>query len=227
MQVELHHRPGNTVARFVVNAGESFTAEAGSMVAMSSNMDITTTTHKKSSGGLLKAAKRLFAGESFFLNHYECQQDVGEVWLGTALAGDLQVLDLQQQTLIVQAGSFLAVSPGIEVNVGWQGFKSLLSGENLFWLQLSGTGTVVISAFGAIYPIETIGEYIVDTGHIVAFDESLDFSITKAGKSWLHSFLAGEGMVCKFHGRGTIWCQSHNPKSFGSTLTPNLKVRSA
>ena len=44
------------------------------------------------------------------------------------------------------------------------------------------------------------GEYIVDTGHIVAFNETLNFSLSKAGKSWMSSILGGEGLVCRFQG---------------------------
>ncbi len=225
MQVELVHRPGNTAAKVTLQPGENCTAESGAMIAMSGHMDITTTTHKKKSGGLLKAAKRMLSGESLFLNHFEPTGKAGEVWLGTALAGDMMNLDLDHESLIVQSGSFLACAEGIEIDMGWQGFKSILSGESVFWLNLNGSGTVVLSSFGAIYPIDVDGEYIVDTGHIVAFNETLDFSITKAGKSWLHSFLGGEGLVCKFHGKGTVWCQSHNPNSFGMTLSPELRTR--
>lgn len=222
MQVELLHRPGNTAAKVTLQAGQSCTAESGAMIAMSGHMGISTTTHKRGGGGLLKAAKRMLAGESFFLNHFQPDGRTGEVWLGTGLAGDMLCLDLDHENLIVQSGSFLACSEGIEIDMGWQGFKSLLSGESMFWLNLKGHGTVVLSSFGAIYPIEVDGEYIVDTGHIVAFNETLDFSITKAGKSWLQSFLGGEGLVCKFKGRGTVWCQSHQPGSFGSLLGAEL-----
>jgi len=84
---------------------------------------------------------------------------------------------------------------------------------------------VVINSFGAIYPVAVDGEYIVDTGHIVAFEEGLDFEITKAGGSWISSFLGGEGLVCKFKGTGTVWCQSHNPSGFGGALGPLLPSR--
>ncbi len=223
MKVELHHRPGNTAAKVTLSAGESCTTESGAMIAMSGNMTINTTTHKRNSGGLLKAAKRLIAGESFFLNHFSPEGRAGEVWLGSGLSGDMLVRELQAENLIVQSGSFLACSEGINVDLGWQGFKSLFSGESMFWLHLNGTGTLVLSSFGAIYPIEVNGEYIVDTGHIVAFEESLNFSISKAGGSWLQSWLGGEGIVCRFKGRGTVWCQSHNPGSFGQLLSPDLK----
>ena len=66
---------------------------------------------------------------------------------------------------------------------------------------------------------------IVDTGHIVAFNEGLSFEITKAGGSWISSFLGGEGFVCKFNGKGTVWCQSHNQGSFGGILGPTLRPR--
>jgi uncharacterized protein (AIM24 family) len=39
------------------------------------------------------------------------------------------------------------------------------------------------------------------------------------------SFLGGEGLVCKFSGHGKLYCQSHNPPSFGAALGPMLKQR--
>ena len=60
----------------------------------------------------------------------------------------------------------------------------------------------------------------VDTGHLVAFENSLQYTITKAGISWLQSWLAGEGFVMNFTGRGRILTQSHNPKEFGVRLGP-------
>jgi uncharacterized protein (TIGR00266 family) len=161
------------------------------------------------------------------MNHFQPRGKSGEVWLGTALAGDMMVYELDNEDLIVQGSSFMACEQGIDLDTGWQGFKSILSGESVFWVNLKGTGKVVLNSFGAIYPVEVDGEYIVDSGHIVAFNETLDFTITKAGKSWLHSFLGGEGLVCQFQGKGTVWCQSHNPNSFGTSLTPNLKARRA
>ncbi|WP_049721481.1 TIGR00266 family protein [Gilvimarinus polysaccharolyticus] len=223
MKIELVNRPGNTAAKVTLAAGETCTAEAGAMIAMSGHMNITTTTHKKGAGGIFKAAKRMLSGESFFLNHFDPKDKEGELWLGSSLAGDMLALTLDNENLIVQSGSFLASEESVDMDMGWQGFKSLLSGESMFWLNLKGRGQVVLSSFGAIYPIEVDGDYIVDTGHIVAFNETLDFTITKAGSSWLQSFLGGEGLVCKFSGKGTVWCQSHNANSFGHALTPKLR----
>lgn len=195
------------------------------MIAMSPDVGMTTTTHKKGSGSFLKGIKRMLGGENFFLNHYTAGKQGGTVWLGAVHAGDMLVKELHGEGIIVQGGSYVASSPGIDIDMNWQGFKSLLSKEALFWLEIKGKGTVIVNSFGAIYPIVVDGEYIVDTGHIVAFEESLNFSLTKAGKSWVSSFLGGEGLVCKFKGKGTVWIQSHNTSSFGSSLGPKLKPR--
>jgi uncharacterized protein (TIGR00266 family) len=225
MKIDILLRPGCTVAKVGLESNESLTAEGGSMIAMSGDMQIQTTTHKKDKGGIMKAVKRMLSGESFFLNHYTPGAQGGEVWLSPTLMGDMQVMELNNNKIIVQAGSYLASSADINIDFSWQGMKSFFSGESAFWLNINGTGKVIINSFGAIYPVEVDGEYIVDTGHIVAFDEGLSFTITKAGSSWLSSILGGEGLVCKFKGKGTVWCQSHNPSSFGSTIGPKLKPR--
>ncbi len=225
MQVEIISGPGNSAAKIRLAGGESCTAEAGAMIAMSGDMRVETTTHQKGKGSLLKAVKRLMARESVFLNHFTAGAQGGDLYLATTLAGDMMQYELQNENLIVQGGSFVACEPNVNIDMGWQGFKTLLAKEGLFWLHLNGSGKVVINSFGAIYPIEVNGEHIVDTGHIVAFNETLDFKLSKAGKSWISSILGGEGLVAKFHGRGTVYCQSHNPVSFGRALGPKLKPR--
>lgn len=225
LNVTFRLQPGSTAAEVKLSAGEEFTAEAGAMIAMSPDMGITTTTYKKQSGNILKSLKRMISGESFFLNHYKAGQAGGTVWLGTTMAGDMMERQLNGETLIVQGGSYVASTPDIDIDLSWQGFKNVISKEGLFWLKIKGQGTVVLNSFGAIYPIHVDGEHIVDTGHIVAFEETLNFSLTKAGKSWLSSILGGEGLVCKFKGKGTVWVQSHNTSSFGSILGPRLKPR--
>ena len=227
MDIEILHGPGNATAKVTMSSGEGLTTEAGAMLAMSGDMSIETTTYKRGAGGILKAMKRMLAGESLFLNHFSPSGGTGELFLAATLPGDMLAHQLGGTTLVVQAGSFVCLEEGrCEMDTSWEGFKkAVFSGESPFWLKLSGEGQVVLSAFGAIYPIPIDGEYIVDTGHIVAFTETLDFDITKAGESWISSFLGGEGFVCKFKGTGTVWVQSHNPSSFGGVLGPLLPPR--
>ena len=86
---------------------------------------------------------------------------------------------------------------------------------------------MLLNSFGAIYPVDVNGAYTVDTGHIVAFEDTLNFGIGKASDSLIGSFLGGEGLVCKFTGQGRLYCQTHNPPSFGSMLGPLLRARQA
>ncbi|MGA7616950.1 MAG: TIGR00266 family protein [Thermoanaerobaculia bacterium] len=225
MQIEIVHGPGNSAAKIRLGANETCVAEGGAMIAMSGDLTIQTNTQSRGGGGIMAGLKRMVGGESFFLNHFTAGANGGELFLATTLPGDMMQYEIKGETLIVQGGSFVACDPGVSIDLGWQGFKSVLAGERLFWLRLNGTGKVVVNSFGAIYPIAVDGEHIVDTGHIVAFNETLGFNLGKAGKSWISSFLGGEGLVCRFKGKGTVWCQSHNPIGFGRTLGPMLKPR--
>lgn len=223
MKVELIYKPGSTVAKVNLGPEEQMTTEGGAMIAIGGAVTMETTTYKKGKGGIMKGLKRMISGESFFMNHYTAGPNGGEVYLAPTLHGDMFVHELNDDQLIVQGGSYLASEPGVEVDFSWQGMKSMFSGEGLFWLNLNGRGKVIINSYGCIYPVEIDGDYIVDTGHIVAFTKGLEFKISKAGSSWLSSMLGGEGFVCRFKGKGTLWCQSHNPNSFGSNLGPSLK----
>ena len=84
-----------------------------------------------------------------------------------------------------------------------------------------------MNAFGKITEVEVTGELTVDNGHVVAFEDSLTYSIGKAGGSWIQSFLTGEGLTMNFSGRGRLYVQSHNPDEFGKSLGPLLPPRSS
>lgn len=228
MNYEFLSRPAATVARLNLNAGESLTCEVGAMIAMTTGFEVETTTKKKGSsgGGLGKALKRMFAGESLFLNHFTATAPEQSLVIGPRMLGDVMHFPLTGGSLIVQGSSWLASDTGIDIDATWQGLgKALFSGESIFWLKCSGQGDLFLSSFGAIYEVQVNGEHIVDTGHIVAFEDTLQFSIQKAGSSLIGSFLGGEGLVCRFEGQGRLFCQSHNPPSFGKALGPKLTPR--
>ncbi|QEN06713.1 TIGR00266 family protein [Oceanispirochaeta crateris] len=225
MKVEIQKAPSNSAAKVVLEAGQSFTAEGGAMIAMSGDMQIETSISRNEGGakGFLKGLARGLAGEGLFMNHYTAGSGGGEVYLSTTLPGDMKVLELDgTKSIKVQNSSFVAHSPDVNMTISWGGLKNAFSGENMIWLELSGKGQVVINAFGMLYPVQIDGEYIVDTGNIAAYDDSLDFKISKAGGSWVSSILGGEGLVCRFKGTGTVWCQTHADKTFGASLTPFL-----
>ncbi|MEC9095505.1 MAG: TIGR00266 family protein [Planctomycetota bacterium] len=228
MQFEILARPAASAARLTLDAGESVTCEVGAMISMSSAFNVETTSKNRGSGkgGLLKGLKRMFSGESFFLNHFTASQSNQTLLIGPQQLGDILHHRLDGGTLIVQGGSWLASSNDVEIDTTFQGLgNALLSGEGIFWVKCSGSGDLLLNSFGAIYEVQVDGEYTVDTGHIVAYEDTLEFSVGKSNKSWIGTLLGGEGIVCKFQGQGKLYCQSHNPPSFGQLLGPKLKPR--
>ena len=96
----------------------------------------------------------------------------------------------------------------------FQGFRGAFSGESLFFIRAfatEGAGTVFYNSYGAIkeVAVEPGKELVVDTGHLVAFTEDVDYSIGKVGG--IRSLIAGgEGLVMKFRGNGHVWIQTRN-----------------
>lgn len=229
MNVEIMHRPANTATKITLAPHEECTTEGGAMIAMSGDMGVSTSVNRKEGGfgrKILTGVSRQIAREGFFLNTFTAGPQGGDLYLGTYLPGDMTVVELTGDTpLKVQSGSFVAHEQGVSTGISWEGLKSMVAGEGLVWLDIRGTGKVIINAFGMIYPVSVDGEYVVDTGNIAAYEDTLKFSISKAGGSWVSSFLGGEGFAARFSGRGTVWCQTHADIAFGSGLTPHLRPR--
>ncbi|MEM7772786.1 MAG: TIGR00266 family protein [Cyanobacteria bacterium P01_A01_bin.37] len=225
MKVDITHQPDSAIAKIEMAPREELVAEAGAMIAMSTYMNVSTTLRRGKGGGIMGGLKRMLAGESLFLSVFRTEDSNGEIYLAPKLMGDILPYQLHGTDLVVQSTGYMASTPGVDIDLGFPGFKTLFSGESLFWLSVSGSGLVLISSFGGIYEITVDGEYIVDTGHIVAFEKTLDFKISKPGTSWVGAFLGGEGLVCRFQGRGKVYCQTHNPGSFGAQVGGRLPPR--
>ena len=55
---------------------------------------------------------------------------------------------------------------------------------------------------------------VIDTGHLVAWDTRLSYSVGKSGSGWIASWLSGEGLVCHFQGQGQVYVQSRNAAEY-------------
>ena len=219
MKYDVRYGPSYALGIISLEAGEKLQAETGAMVSMSDTIKIET----GMKGGIMSGLKRsVLGGESFFLNTFEAEQP-GEVTIAPALPGDVMALDLTGQTLFVQSGSFLAAAPEVDVDTQWGGAKAFFSREGLFLLKCTGSGTIFLSSYGAIHLVELAEgqRYVVDTGHMVAFDESVKYEVGRAG-SWKSTLLGGEGLVCKLTGPGRFYLQTRNPESFVAWLVPKL-----
>jgi uncharacterized protein (TIGR00266 family) len=220
MQVDLQHRPSFALALVRLDPHENIHVEAGAMVSMSSGMTLET----KAKGGILASLKRsILGGESFFINNYRAPANGGEVTLAPVLPGDVFVYQLQGDSLMVQSGSYLASGEGIDIDTKWGGAQTFFAREGLFMLRCSGTGTLILSSYGAIHQLELgAGQsYTVDTGHLVAFSEGMGFNVKAIGglKSTLFS---GEGLVVDLTGPGQIFLQTRSEDAFLTWLIPKL-----
>lgn len=220
MQVNLLYRPSQSLAQVWLQPNESVTAESGAMVGMSTNVQMQT-----QSGGILKGLKRMFGGESFFRNTFTAQQGQGEVLFATPLCGDMAVLDVGARQWNVQNSAFIACSAGVDVKTKSGGFKGMFSGAGLFMLETQGQGQMIIGAFGALEAIQVDGSIVIDTGHLAAWESTLQYKVGKSGSGWIASFLSGEGLVCHFEGRGTVYLQSRNAAEYGQTIGAMLPPR--
>jgi uncharacterized protein (TIGR00266 family) len=95
-------------------------------------------------------------------------------------------------------------------------------------LRISGTGTLIVSSYGAIHPIELAAgqQYVIDTGHLVTFEEHLKFDVKKVA-GWKSTLFSGEGLVVELTGPGELTLQSRSQDSFLSWLIPQLPTQTS
>jgi len=215
MQVEIGYRPAHSMARVMLQPNEAVVAESGAMVGMSTNVHMQT-----QSGGLMKGLKRMFGGESFFRNTFTAQGAAGEVLLAQSLPGDMVTLDMTPNGYFIQSSSYVASTPNVNIETKVGGFRSFFAGEGVFILKATaeGPGQCLVGAFGGIQELVCDGNLVIDTGHLVCWDSTLEYSVGKSGAGWIASFLSGEGLVCHFRGQGRIWIQTRNPSEYGTTV---------
>lgn len=229
MEFQVLYRPAHTLAVCNLNPNETIRAEAGAMVSMTRNINVQAAAKNPNEGGLkrmFKGLKRMaLGGESFFTNTYTAMNQPGHVTFAPSLTGDMVVHPLQGEQLIIQGSSYVAAPDSVSIDTQFQGFKGFFSGESLFFLTATGHGPVLLNAFGAIETIDINGEMIVDTGHIVAFTAGIQYSVVKASKGWISSFLSGEGLVLRMQGQGRMYVQSRNPTAYGATVGAMLPPR--
>lgn len=199
-------KPDYAMIRMNLKANQTVQVEPSAMAAMDTNINMKT----KAKGGILAGVKRMLTHESFFMNEFTAQNGSGDLYISPALPGDMDHVKLNNSSLILQGSAFVAASMGVSINSKFQGLKGLFNGEGFFFIQASGTGDLFFNTYGAILEIPVNGEYVVDNGYIVAFEETLSYKTEVVGglKLGLTTFMSGEGIVCRFTGQGRLWIQT-------------------
>ncbi|WLQ11690.1 TIGR00266 family protein [Hahella aquimaris] len=215
---KIEGRPDFAFLTVQVPGGKTLRVEASAMATMDTNMVMKT----KAKGGL----GRFLTSESIFINEFTAQNGPGEIGIAPASPGDLAHVFLQGETIFLQNSAFVASDMGVTVETKWQGLtKGFFSGESLFLIRCSGDGDLWFNTYGGMIMLDVDGDYVVDTGNIVAFTEGLEYSITKVG-GYKSLFFSGEGFVCRFSGKGKVWIQTRSVQAFTSWVYPFRPVQS-
>lgn len=225
MQVDITANPAFSFATITIPPGGEVVAESGAMAAMSDGVDVETSART----GLMQGLRRsVLGGESFFLNTFRSSGG-GTVSVAPKLPGDITPITVGgDQALMVASGAWLAGDTSVNVDTKWGGSKTFFSGKGLFLLRCSGQGDVLAASYGAILgmTLEAGQSYTVDTGFVVAFDESVQFDVHKAGGSWKTTILGGEGLVTRFTGPGRLWIQTRSPQDLIDWIIPQVPAKS-
>ncbi len=205
-----------------LDPGESTVAEAGSMMYMTSGIQMETIfgdgAHQQRSGvmgALMGAGKRLITGESLFMTVFT-NSGAGkqQVAFAAPYPGKILAMDLKQLggELICQKDSFLCAARGVSIGIAFQRKigVGLFGGEGFIMQRLQGDGFAFVHAGGTVHPVELrAGETLrVDTGCLVALQPSVAYDIQFVGKIKTALF-GGEGLFfATLTGPGRVWLQS-------------------
>jgi uncharacterized protein (TIGR00266 family) len=205
-----------------LDPGESAVAEAGAMMYKDASVqmeavfgDGSYTGSGDFLGKLVGAGKRLLSGEGLFTTVFtHSGSGKAHVAFAAPYPGNIVPLRLSELggRLICQKDSFLCAARGVTLGIYFQRkiLTGLFGGEGFIMEKLEGDGLVFVHAGGTLVERTLAsGEVVhVDTGCVVALQDSVDFDIQQAGgiKSML---FGGEGVFfAVLRGPGRIWLQS-------------------
>jgi uncharacterized protein (TIGR00266 family) len=220
MKVDIRYKPAFATIFVTLMAGESIVAESDAMASMSTGTLMKT----RFNGGFFRAIlRKLFGGESLFVNEFSCPPDKQsvELVLTQPTPGDVEAIELNDSTVFLQPGAYIASTPGVKLKLGWAGFASWFGREGLFRLKVCGTGTVWMGGYGGVFTREVRGEYVVDTGHLLGYEPGLAIKVGLSGGIF-SSFFGGEGFVSRIKGTGKIYMQSRSMDGLASWTNGHL-----
>lgn len=216
------------IARVRLRPGQQLYAEAGKMVYKTPNVAWETRMTGESLGEkLLGAIRRTVTGESLFVTYFRADGP-GEVGFAGAYPGRIQAFELAPgQSILAQRDAFLFAQPSVQLSVAF--VKKLgagfFGGEGFILQKLTGPGLVFIHAGGdfvefTLKPGESLQ---IETGCIVAFDETVNYDIQYVGGIKTALF-GGEGLfLATLTGPGRLILQSMTLQKLRRELAPTRR----
>jgi uncharacterized protein (TIGR00266 family) len=221
LEFDISSQPEYALLRVRLAQGQRVFAEPAAMASRDPAISLTAGLK----GGLLGSMGRMFAGESLIMNTFAATQGPGEVTFAPGQAGDILHQRLSGNRLLLQRGAYLANSEGVEVSAKWEGARGFFSGQGLVLLQAKGAGDLFFNAYGAVLELDVTDDFMVDTGYVVAFDDTLRYEVSVLpglglGGRVKSFFFGGEGLVVRFSGQGRVWVQTRTVNPFLSWVYP-------
>lgn len=213
------------MARIRLQPRQELYAEAGKMVYKQTMIEWDTRMSGDTLGDKIWGAlKRKVMGESLFLTYFHANSP-GEVGFAGDYPGRIQVFSLAAgQSILVQRDSFLCAQSSVTLNIAFTQRlgAGLFGGEGFILEKLTGPGTAFIHAGGdhlefTLAPGEGLQ---VDTGCIVAFEETVAYDIQFVG-GIKRALFGGEGLfLATLTGPGKVIVQSMTLEKMRRQLAP-------
>jgi len=238
-----HKIVGNAMQMVVcdLSPGEEVYCDAGKFLWKTSNMDMDTRfgTSKKTQekkgfldqaiGTAIDIGKRSLAGESLAFVYFTPQGGDGLVAFAQMIPGEIKTFELDgNQELYVQSDGLLAAESTLEFNIALT--KKLgagfFGGQGFILQKFSDQGSLFIGSCGnfiELNPADYGGTIHVDTGCLVAFEDTIDYDIQFIGgldsRGIKNLLFGGEGIFfARLSGNGKVWVQSMNLSSLARTI---------
>jgi uncharacterized protein (TIGR00266 family) len=240
----LQHKILGTANQMTVvqlESGQTVYADRGALRWKTANVSLETrlTTPRNNAagaapavGGLLGKAmdvgKRMVAGEGMAFQYFTAQNGSGLVTFAGVIPGELKALELDgSHGWYAERGAMLAAESGVNFDIAFTGMRMGLRGNEGFVLQkFTGAGTLFVAGAGnfiELNPAKYGGVIQAETGTVVAFQDSVQYSIERVGglnaQTAMTAVFGGEGIyLATFRGEGTVILQSTSVGSLGEAL---------
>jgi len=234
---------GNAMQMAVCQLAESQTVycEPGKFLWKTTNVAVETrlTRPVGSSGGFLQKAmdvgKRTLAGEGLAFQYYTAHGGSGLVSFAGVLPGEMRALELDgHRGWYAEKDAFVAAEASVNFDIAFSGSREGVHGGEGFLLErFTGLGTVLIAGAGnfiELNPAKYGGKIEVDTGCVVAFEDTVTYGVEQVGqlsvKNAMTAMLGGEGLnLATLEGDGLVILQSMTIEGLAKALAKNTGRR--
>jgi uncharacterized protein (AIM24 family) len=182
----------------------------------------------------MDVGKRVIAGESLAFQYYTPRGGSGLVTFAGVLPGEMKAIELDgSRSWFAEKDAFVAAEATVDFDIAFSGFKTGRKGGEGFVLEkFSGNGTLLIAGAGnfiELNPAKYGGKIQVDTGCVVAFEDTIRYGVERVGaldtKTLMTAMFGGEGLsLATLEGDGQVILQSMTIEGLAKALAKNMGI---